>query len=181
MGIDPGLNFTGISLFEIDSYTSDILSIEALTLVNDKLLDRTEFSSDDFQERLIKLYKLKYAFEHVLSQMQPHLIYCEAPFYNRFRPTAYSSLLEVVNTIYAGVLEYNYNIPFHMLAPLSVKKFIGAKTIKNDTEKGKFEVKTAVVAIPEITSVLKNDIHTLTEHAIDSIAVGYTGLKTRGN
>lgn len=174
VGIDPGLNNTGVSVLQIDAYHNRIVGIEAFTLINDRLLDRTGLEEHTHSDRLIKLYKLKQALRTALGYIDPVWIACEAPFYNRFRPTAYAPLVEVVGMLNAASLEYNPNIGFTLYSPLTVKKTVGAKSIKNDTEKGKIEVKQAIAMIPEIMSVLKTPLSTLSEHAVDSIAVGYT-------
>lgn len=168
VGIDPGLNTTGISKFIIDFYTNNILHIEAFTITNDKLLDTTSLYDNIYSDRLLKLYKLKEALTRIVSIINPCLIACESPFYNRFRPMAYGSLLETVRIIHSAVMEYNINIPFTMVEPLLVKKVIGAGMMK-----GKVDVKLAVNNRPELISVLTNDINTLDEHSIDAIAVGY--------
>jgi hypothetical protein len=56
-----------------------------------------------------------------------------------------------------------------------VKKAVGAAMSSN-----KGSVKDAVIANALLMSVLKTDIHSLDEHAIDSIAVGYAFLKNFG-
>lgn len=178
MSIDPGLNFTGVGIQDVDVATSIISAIQAFTLVNQRLEDCTGLDPESVSERTIKLWKLRDAIVTVLHRYKPIFVVCEAPFYDHRRPMAFGALLEVVNAIQMAVLIYNSNIRFVLLPPLVVKKFVGAQTIKNDTEKGKLEVKRAISAIPAIMNVLQNDIDTLSEHAIDAIAIGYTGIHT---
>lgn len=180
MGIDPGLNHTGVAIFDIEYGTSRILRIEAFTLSNDKLDDRTGLDTEYIPERTIKLYKLKGAIKWALDMTGPCFVACEAPFYNRFMPMAYGALLEVVSTIHSAVLEWNSNVQFVTIPPLSVKKVVGTKAVKNDTVKGKNLVKLSVQQIPEIMDVLTTPIDGLTEHAIDAIAVAYSRMKLEG-
>lgn len=179
MGIDPGLNNTGVSTFDVEAGTDRIVAISAFTLINDKLVNHTGLDEETHTERYIKLYKLKHALQMALAYTGPCWVACEAPFYNRLRPTAYAPLVEVVNQLYAALIEFNPNIGFTLFPPLTVKKIVGARSIKNDTEKGKIEVKDAIQRVPEIMSVLQTPIQTLSEHAIDSIAVGYTWVKNK--
>jgi Holliday junction resolvasome RuvABC endonuclease subunit len=174
MGIDPGLTNTGVAIATIDAYTDTIREIEAYTLCNDKLADRTGLESDIHPDRIIKLFKLRKAIEEGLAWATPMIVGCEAPFYNRLRPMAYGALVEVVGMIQTAVLQSNTNTGFITFPPLTVKKIVGARSIKNDTEKGKIEVSEAVSRIPEIMQVLRQDLSMLTEHAIDAIAVTYT-------
>lgn len=180
VGIDPGLANLGFAVYTVSYATGEILSVEAFTLVNDKLPDYTGLDMEIVPERTVKLYKLKSAIQWYLQYYGPVHVICEAPFYNRFMPMAYGALLEVVNVIYAAVLEWNPNIGFHTVAPLLVKKLVGTKAVKNDSLKGKELVKSGVMAIPEIMNVLQTPIHTLSEHAIDAIAVGYTIFNQKG-
>jgi Holliday junction resolvasome RuvABC endonuclease subunit len=180
IGIDPGLNFTGVAIYDIDYSTGVILRIEAFTLNNDRLKDLTGFDPDQVTERTIKLYKLKQAIQYVLREFNPSYVVCEAPFYNRFMPMAYGALMEVVCLVQSSVLEWNSNIGFHTVPPLSVKKMIGTKAVKNDTLKGKDLVKTAVGNVKVIMDVLVTPLQTLSEHAIDAIAVGYTLINREG-
>lgn len=179
MSIDPGLSNTGVATFDIDFATGKILSIEAFTLTNNKLVDETGMDDEVHMERAIKLMKLKQALQYVLMHTAPVDVACEAPFYNPLMPMAYGVLVEVVNNLFSAVLEYNANIRFTQYPPMTVKKAVGAKAAKKDTEKGKNMVKEALLQIPEIMTVLVTDIELLSEHAIDAIAVGYTHIKSR--
>lgn len=180
VGIDPGLLNLGFAIFHINYLTGRIEKVEAFTLVNDKLPNYTGLDIEIVPERTIKLFKLKAAIRWALNVYGPSYVVCEAPFYNRFMPMAYGALLEVVSTIHSAVLEWNPNIGFHTVAPLLVKKLVGTKAVKNDTLKGKELVKSGVKAIPEIMNVLETPIDTLSEHAIDAIAVCYTLINHKG-
>ena len=180
IGIDPGLANLGIAVFDIDYQTGKILRIQAFTIVNDKIPDRTGFDIDFIAERTIKLHKLKHVIQWALEAYNPAYVVCEAPFYNRFMPMAYGALLEVVSMIHNAVLEWNSNIGFHTVAPLLVKKLVNTKAVKNDSLKGKELVKIAVSIIPEIMNVLEQPLDSLSEHAIDAIAVGFTLFERKG-
>jgi Holliday junction resolvasome RuvABC endonuclease subunit len=179
MSLDPGLSNTGVATFDIDFTTGKILRIEAFTLTNNKLADDTGLDDEIHQERAIKLMKLKQALQFVLENTTPVDVACEAPFYNPLMPMAYGVLVEVVSHLFHAVVEFNPNIQFTQYPPMTVKKSVGAKAAKKDTEKGKNMVKEALLQIPEIMSVLVTDIELLSEHAIDAIAVGYTHMKHR--
>lgn len=175
MGIDPGLNNLGIALFDIDYSNRTIVRIEAFTLVNDKLKDESGLDLDTHAERTIKLMKLRNTLLNIVSANKPYMVACESPFYNRFRPTAYAALVEVIRLIHMTIIEHNGNTVFQTVEPLLVKKHIGA-----GMQTGKLDVKKAVSLKPELMSVLVNDLNSLDEHSIDAIAVGYTFLKTSG-
>lgn len=186
IGVDPGLNFTGISEFIIDSSTNEILDLSAFTLIVEKLPDYSFLYDENYDQRQLKLYKLKTLFKNIILEKQPNVVCCEAPFYNRFRPMAYGALLETVSVLRSAVLECNINIEFHMVEPLLVKKTIGVKIMK-----GKNNVEEALEQIDELKKFITRDIYNsnnfsssglcvLDEHSRDAIGVGYTYLKLRG-
>ncbi len=175
LAIDPGLNNTGIAIFEIDYHSKKILKIEAFTIATEKLKNNTGLADEDFAERLIKLLKLKVSILNVLANVNPCIVAIEAPFYNRFRPNAYGALVEVLCVIQSAILEFNYSILFKKVEPLLVKKCVGAGTMK-----GKLDVKECVKKIDLVMNVLVNDIECLDEHSIDAIAIGYSFLKLSG-
>lgn len=175
LAIDPGLNNTGLAIFEIDYYNRKIISIQANTIITDKVINKTGLTDEEFPDRLIKLMKLKQSLRFALMNSNPCIVACEAPFFNRFRPNAYGALVEVMNTIQMTILDHNHGILFYKVEPLLVKKCVGAGSMK-----GKLDVKACVSNIPEITNVLLSDINSLDEHSIDAIAVGYSYLKLSG-
>jgi Holliday junction resolvasome RuvABC endonuclease subunit len=174
IGIDPGLNYCGISLVKAGAATQDLLSIDAFTIINDKVQDNTGLRAELCSEKVIKLHKLKGVISNLIGQVKPTLVVSESPFYNRLRPMAYGALLEVIGMIQTAVLEHNNNTVFSTVEPLLVKKTVGA-----GMQTGKLDVKEAIKTNNEIMSVLKQDIDHLDEHSIDAIAVAYTFLKTR--
>jgi Holliday junction resolvasome RuvABC endonuclease subunit len=176
LSVDPGLNRTGVSVFDIDMSTRRIIGITSFTLINEHLNEEIEFEEDYHPERVFKLYRLKHAFLQVLLQHQPVAVASESPFYSSFRPSAYASLVEVISHLHDCVIQYNHNTLFRTVEPMVVKKAVGAAMSNN-----KGSVKDAVLVNSMLMSVLRVDIHSLDEHAIDSIAVGYAFLKNFGD
>lgn len=174
LAIDPGLNNTGVAIFDVNYYHQEVVSITAFTIVNDKLKIETGLDLDIHSERVNKLCKLRFAMRSLLNEVQPVCVVSESPFYNRFRPMAYGALLEVLSEFRGAIMDYNPNIGFTTVAPLLVKSTVGA-----GAQKGKLDVTAAIKRIPEIANVCKVDIDKLDEHSIDAIAVGHTFIKRR--
>jgi Holliday junction resolvasome RuvABC endonuclease subunit len=172
IGIDPGVNNCGIAVFDVLYNGNVIQSVDAFTLVNSKLVDKTQLYEDLYSDHTVKFHKLMRSISEIISVVKPELVACETPFYSSFRPKAYASLLEVYNGIHAVIIDHNNNTPFIGVEPLLVKKTIGAGMTT-----GKLDVKEAVRRNTEIMSALTNDLDKLDEHSIDSMAVGYTALK----
>lgn len=181
IGIDPGLNNSGVALLDQDYRTGKIVKIEPFLLISDKLKDESGMDDEVHPERAIKLMKLGMTLQGMLRLYNPHAVGCEAPFFNRFRPMAYGALCEVVTTLQFAVIAANRNTTFSLFPPLTVKKGVAAKSVSNDTEKGKLEVKRAIMANPEIMAALQADVDLLSEHELDAVAVAYVLAKSRSN
>jgi Holliday junction resolvasome RuvABC endonuclease subunit len=175
LSIDPGLNRTGIAVYTVDMELRKAVSLEAFTLVNEKLKNGLEFEEEYHPERIFKLYRLKDAFTEVIKKYNPSAVVCESPFYSSFRPSAYASLVEVISHLHDCIINYNHNTLFRTVEPMVVKKTVGATLTSN-----KGSVKDALLVIPDVMDVLTVDINNLDEHAIDAMAIGYTFLKNSG-
>ena len=175
IGIDPGLTNTGIAVFDIDIPHRRISAIEATTLRVDQLPNLTGLDDEYFGERLIKLYKLKQYIKQYMAQLNPQAVACESPFYNRLRPMAYGALLETLTYIHAGVIEHNPNIFFKTIEPLMAKKAIGAGFMK-----GKVDVRHCIEQNTALMAVMRSDIDSLDEHALDAICMAVAFLKISG-
>jgi Holliday junction resolvasome RuvABC endonuclease subunit len=173
--IDPGLNNTGVAIYTVDSETSNITTIDAFTIECDNSHIETGMDPEAFSERFIKLHKLTIAIQRVMMTYNPSVVVCESPFFNRFRPTAYSALVQVIHVLQEAIYYFNPNIGFSTLEPLLIKKHVGAGMMK-----GKLDVKKVVSENSFIMSRLVRDIDTLDEHAIDAIAIGYAYIRIQG-
>jgi Holliday junction resolvasome RuvABC endonuclease subunit len=172
LAIDPGVNNCGLAVFDVDYRTNEIVSVDAHTVISAKLNDTTTLYEDLYSERTIKLYKLMDRISEIIVSVNPAIVVCESPFYNRLRPMAYGSLLEVLSSIHSVIINYNNNVPFFTVEPLLVKKTVGA-----GMQTGKLDVKQSIARIEPIMSVLVPDLEGLDEHSVDAMAVGYTYLK----
>ncbi len=168
VAIDPGSNFLGLSVLEIDPNCS-ILSIVSQTLNVESLVESAFENRDIQSNRVNKQLKIETELYRIFTYYKPLLVICESPFYNRLRPGAFAPLVEVLSAIQRTVINYNQLVPFTTVEPSVIKKSIGAGHIC-----GKEEVKAALMATPEILNALTTNLNYLDEHAIDSIAVGYT-------
>lgn len=171
VAIDPGLTTTGVAIFTINNIADTIKNVTAFTLNSDKLPNSMDLSPEIYTERVIKLHKIKSAIVKILYDYKPIGVACENSFYNRFRPMAYGSLLEVINTIQAAVIEYNTNVVMRLIEPLLVKKMVDAQP-----KGGKEAVLEGVRKVPLIMNNLDVNIDLLDEHSIDALAIGYSYL-----
>lgn len=174
VSIDPGLNTCGISIYELNTLTHEIVSISAFTIETEKLTDSSGLYTDIVSERFIKIYKLCNCIASIVSATGAKIVVSEAPFYNRFMPMAYGALLEVVSSIQHAIIALDNSIVFTSYAPQQVKMSVGAAG-----KKGKDIVKTSIEKVSQIFDKIISDYELLDEHSIDAIAVGFTFLEMR--
>lgn len=170
IGIDPGLASCGIAVFTAER--DRIVRIDAVTLENRRLLQESELPLSIHGERPLAIGRLREAFHEILCLYQPVAVCCESPFYNPTRPSAFGSLTEIIASLRLTVYHYSSIIPFHLYAPQEVKQ-----TFKRAGQLGKTVMLDALRENQELVPCLTSPLHLLDEHAIDAIAVGYTGWK----
>lgn len=173
LNIDPGFNNLGVSIFEVDTRSGRINKIIIESIVTDKAPSFSGYSEEYVPERLYKLRKIYDNVRELCSYYRPAILAHETPFYNPRMPAAFGSLVEVLTAVKNAVLDDNSNIYIEGISPQSVKKGVGAAG-----KKGKDIMFEHVLAIPELRDVLDSPIESLTEHCIDSMAVGWTVLNS---
>ena len=161
LSIDPGTNYTGVTFWDIDDHDFSIKHIDSFTI------DLTVINYTNESYKIIQRINLLIrTLERYIDYYKPYYLVIEAGFINILRPAAYGP---IANTIYA--IEnlfisktYTYNIIEY--PPKYVKQYISKGTAdKND-------IRLAVSKISDITTKINIDM--LSEHAVDSLAIGYT-------
>lgn len=172
--IDPGFNNLGVTVWDVNSRTGKINWIEVETMVVDKRPSRSGLDVEYVGERRYKLRKIHENWLELCREYRIDVVCHETPFYNPRMPNAFASLVEVLAEIKNSTLRYCPTMQIIGLSPQSVKKGVGASG-----QKGKDIMFDKVTAIPEIMKALGDyPIDELTEHCIDSMAVGWTTLTT---
>lgn len=169
LAIDPGTDTLGISVFDLDLVNRTITLIEAYTFQAskyiDSLIENTQWEYQD--EKYLRLYRHGEHLHGLLLRYQPHMVVHESAFMGRF-PKAYQGLTECLYQLKITCREYSPYLPVIGITPMEVKHFIGGIK-KNDVLNG----------VSLLTDV--NYLHTflpyLDEHAVDSVAIGYTKAK----
>lgn len=171
LAIDPGLNNLGFSIFTFNNDFDHLVSVDPLTIVVDKEEGFFSFDETYHPDRLHKLLKIRQAVTAMIQFHNPCIVVSEAPFYNRLRPTAFRPLCEAIQTLEIACYDCNPDIPFFQIPPLKVKQAVNAGSTK-----GKIDVLTSIQQLPELLSKITVDITKLSDHAVDSIAVGHAYL-----
>lgn len=168
LSIDPGINNTGITVFSINKkfkihYSANILNLRKFTEEEKKL-------ENFYDSRAVKVLYIINFIRKILNTYEIDEVVIEAPFYNALTPMAFGSLLEVINA-----LKYNVfipeNIKITMIEPLLIKKTFTKERLANK-ELMKLFLHDKI-AKNELEIEENIDIESLTEHQIDSIAIGY--------
>lgn len=166
LSIDPGTDTLGVSVFDVDLRQKRKVLVTAFTYTASKhidgLLDNSQWEMID--EKYLRLQRHYGHMLDILNYYQPHLIYHENAFMGKF-PKAYEGLVQCLSEIKRAAKDYNPYIPVTGLAPMEAKSYIGG--ISKD------QVLNSVKRIKDLEN-LYPIINTLDEHAVDSIAIGYT-------
>lgn len=169
LSIDPGLNNLGLTVFSTEPkfhihYTKNISNIRKLT-PEEKEVEKK------YDLRTVKVLSIQRQIEEILSQFNITHVIFEAPFFHALTPNAFGSLLEVIQAV-----KYNCFVPKDITVQL-----IEPTVIKSIFTKEGFANKNMMRLIfnnkiveQEITIEDGIDLALLTEHQVDSIAIGYT-------
>lgn len=171
LALDPGLNNTGVAIFRIRRSPVEILSISAMTLKADKLVDSSGLDDEEYSEQIHKRYSMGAGLAELLEIHMPDQVASESPFFDRRKPGSFKILAEVLTTLFDTVVRYNKLAKFSTVEPLLVKKVLGVAG-----QKGKEVVREAMEKETKLLAVLQQPLERLDEHAIDAIGVGYTWL-----
>lgn len=165
--IDPGTNNLGFCVITVDVTNMSIVSTMATTFISDKLLTNDEFLSDTHSERMCKLIAQKNNLIKMFRLYKVDYICCESPFFNRFRPTAFGPLMEIVSAIQLAAIEYNPLIKFTLYPPSIIKKSLGGGGLAN-----KESIRQQLLLRNDLKFTGPYKIDTLDEHSFDAIAIG---------
>ena len=172
-GIDPGTNTLGVAELSFDVETLEVLNISAKTLTAEKHT-RHWWSNEIYGDRFSRITWLEEELFQLLHESDPFQVAIESPFFNRRRPQAFESLVEIKFAITRAIQRWSPSRPVYLIDPPSVKKAVGAKTYK--TTKGqkinpnKTAVRDAVLGL-DLPYTGDVPIEDLDEHSYDGIAV----------
>jgi len=161
ISIDPGTNI-GISIYQLSVPDLKIINIETLCI------ELSYFNNSENAEinMLSRMIYLDNYIKLMINEYNPHIIAMEAAFVNGRFPRSGMMLSKYIATIEMAIRAINPYIPIYRYAPKMIKMIIGAKGTAD-----KDAMTKAVDKIEEITAYI--DPKQLTEHEVDSLAIGY--------
>ena len=171
IGIDPGVNSLGLSVFEKNVKNGKIALVWSETIKSKRFeKDYSDIAKRD-GERFAKVWGYKNTLVDYFNNFQPNSVISEGNYMGKF-PNAYSALTEMVLIIRLALMDYNSSISLKVIDPSTVKKFLGVKGNASDKNLINEKIKSL-----DIIFHLPQKIDKLDEHSIDSIAIGYWGVK----
>ena len=166
LSLDPGIAFTGIS---INDTSEGFRVVETHIVKNNRSFTPEEKVIEKSQgPRAVKLLAIINKFKSLLEDFNIEMIVIEAPFYNALTPQAYGSLLEVVFGLKYSVL-VPMDLKYRLIEPTLVKKLFTSHGMAKKEMMKQFLI--SKIATGEIK--MDKPVESLTEHEIDSIAIGY--------
>ena len=166
LSLDPGIAFTGIS---INDTSEGFKVVETHIVKNNRTFTPEEKVIEKSQgPRAVKLLAIINKFKSLLEDFNIEMTVIEAPFYNALTPQAYGSLLEVVFGLKYSVL-VPMDLKYRLIEPTLVKKLFTSHGMAKKEMMKQFLI--SKIATGEIK--MDKPVESLTEHEIDSIAIGY--------
>lgn len=167
IGIDPGTLFTGVSVFEVSDATT-ITLLFADTLDGKHLAKGYKDIDYLYGNKCARIYAMGKHLDHLSTIYGVDAIVSEAAFYNPRRPGAYAPLVEVISLFRSIAIDRR--LPFTTIDPSTIKRSVGVKGNSGDKS-------LMLTAITKLNINNSTDINylALSEHAVDAIAIGYSG------
>lgn len=174
MSFDPGTDTLGLAVSDANFATGQVHAIHVETFKASKyvnLHDEYQLVTEthgDRQARLRSHYDRAFT---QLEHWQPHIVVSESPFMG-MRAQAYAALVECVDTLRWALAHYNPTMPLELIPPMSAKKVVGA----SGRGKDKDDVQRCIASLIEQQRIVYSGMlpfHTLDEHSIDAMTVGY--------
>ena len=171
IGFDPGTTYTGVSIsnFSRNPYHMDV--IHGVTLRLDKLAKMGDAYPDI--SKMYRMLELQQRLKLLYWTWLPSFGFSEAPYLDHF-PGTFAALTECVTLMRNTLYECDRGLKLELIDPMTVKKYVGASG--REARKNKNIVRECLKKkLPGLT--ISIDLDKLDEHAIDSIAVQYSGFR----
>lgn len=161
LGVDPGTNYCGVAIFEIDDRTLAIKNIRPLTL--DYTKSRVSHIPNILIDRLSRLYN---DIVDICKDYDLYWLAIEAGYISKLQPTAYGPLSKCIYTVESAFINVTNTFNITEYSPSIMKAVMGTESNHKD------DMLKAVSQNSELKPYIKDQ----TEHAIDAMAIGYTKL-----
>ena len=176
LSIDPGVTACGVSVSELKDDKLNVLDTINVSGTL-KLIGDFFHAGERYGKRTGKVHRIIGTVNDLLDKYpEITMIALEAPFYNRRAPQAFASLLEVVYGI-KYMVAIKRRIDLRVMSPMTVKKVWTGKG--NSNKDAMYDELKSRLTLNLVTLPTGKTLETLTEHEIDSMAVGFTYQKLK--
>lgn len=169
IGIDPGSSYLGLSTFWIDPKTLEIQKVYSKTLYGARYIQNERVNQVFGSTQSMLSGHRKYLLNH-FNTVRPMAVFCESPFYNSRMPAAFGSLMKTLEYIKNACMLSDPYMHFATVDPSTAKKAIGASGGSRD----KADMLEALKKCDFYDKIIFEGV---TEHAVDSVAIGYWGYR----
>ena len=170
ISIDPGTYHLGVATWHLDS------ELNILNINTDSIEIGNSGSNPMFIRDIIyRCERITIELYDILEYVNPNIVAIETPFINNKRPTSIIPLAKVFDAITGTVYSFNKYIKIMEISPFEAKRDINSGEFTHRELSDKDNIKLSVEHIEELNRYV--DTNKITEHEIDSIAVGYTVVK----
>ncbi len=170
LSIDPGTSMLGTAINAINM--NNQWEILHACTTNIELVVRHTYPSEQIMvhgERFFKNMACGRVVEKFADDWWVNDVVSESPYMGRF-PQAFAALTECMHSMRNAMYSQNPNRVFHTIDPSTIKKSVGVSGKSGDKELMR-------KAVQNIAGSMVN-VDWLDEHAIDSIAVGYSWYRS---
>lgn len=169
IGIDPGTETLGVSIFTVNPLTFEFENVEGFTIVAAKTKHFDKNLANYQDHRTARIHALQQVLDELFEIHQPVVVAVETPFYNFRRPNAFAPLVETLLTIRKSVLKINRLVPLHTIDPPNVKKAIGAK---GNADKDEMAVALSkFIKQYKFDRIMSTKLEDMDEHMVDAFCV----------
>lgn len=174
ISIDPGANFAGYTVLEMDFDTLEFKVLYCQTLTGNFLssLYFENWFRELHGERLAKNLAHGMFLNFLLNKYNPLLVVAENSYVGKF-VNAHKSLMEHVTSLKSTCINYNRYMEFGLLSPSNVKKTLGVSGKSGNKEL----MKNALLKRKDVSYTNGINPKTFDEHSVDSVAIGITACK----
>jgi Holliday junction resolvasome RuvABC endonuclease subunit len=167
IAIDPGTNTCGFAVLDVDVDTWKVTVDTAYTVKANRFVTTYKTITETYSEKTARLHGYNKHLVDLCETIEPFAVCSEAPFMGRFA-AAYGALKEQVKCFHDAAKDHDQTMPFLLVEPTPVKKFMGVKGNSGDKD-------LMSKALCSRSDILYGDglnPSDLDEHSVDAVCVG---------
>lgn len=172
LGIDPGINNTGICILRYYTKTKETSLVDRFVIKANEAAKKQ--NKDEFREygNVFSLLVLENEILEVINKYEPDFVVCEDAFYSPRTPNAFISLKLCINAI-QRVLYSNFKKQLFKIPPKLAKSAVSQGTASKEA------VQVSIRNLPDLKlkDTKMKPLDLMVEHEADAIAIGYAFIK----